>query len=1099
MHCRGIPDQDAWLIRTDASGTKLWDEKYGGNDGDYALSVAETDDGGFIFTGGTVINVPSTTLWIVRTDGTGNELANVTLGGGVQNEGCSIKPVAGGGFAVGGITYSYGAGDAQGWLIRVSEDTGVLYNRSTLVSTNLLAGLNVTSITDFDYEATVLGGTSIRVQFSQDNATWYDSVGQEGGYEELQSALGSIDLSQLNWSGPNFYYKAVLISEGEFGPTLKFIGVSYGVMLTSGSGISQEIVVEDPGRWMTLDWSADTPAGSTILIQIRNGSGSAELDQKEFSGPSGPDSYYTLTGSEIAAHQNEGSKIQFKVLMDTTDADNIPVLYNLSASFNYMPTLSAAKVSPNDGNQDTVFNFSLSYTDLNGAPPSRIHTVIGGENYSMNATDPMDDDWTDGKDYFMRTKLGVGEHTYWFSTSDGELNYSTAPKLVVVSSEILAKIVVGPAIATLDIGDQQRFSASGYDLENESVPITPGWSVNGGGTIDYTGLFTAETSGTWTVYAKVSDILGTATVVVREEENGSGENGDENETLLHLRSISVLPKKQKIRMGDSLSFNATGVKADGDTMNVSVTWAVNGGGVIDENGTFTAVSPGTWTVYANVSTISGMTIVTVSDGVLDKIVVTPSVSEVDLNESIDFTARGFDEHGLEVDIDPRWDSDGGGTIYGKGVFTPTEIGDWTVYANASGVSGSAKVKAGRIGRIEVTCDADTIEIGGRTQYKIGFNEWTRFTARGFDPEGNEVKFTPRWDVKGNSDFIEQDGTFTGRQNGTWTVTAEFWDVTGYANITVKSGSGTPGDDDIEPTGDDEPEEKEDDFVERVRKKLRESPELIAIIAGAIVVLLIIIMVVSALLKRRRKQSVDEDEDEDELEELDADIVMKPELPGKRKGKSKGKGRRGAGGKTVTRPKKKRTKPKREPKSEKEEEIYDDFMNEWEDLEAVSEHTAWEITDQDLEEERAVKKKRVSGRYGEWEEDDWADWEDDWVVDDEYEDDYEEEEERPVKKGRYSRYCDDDYWLDDEDEEDDYDDDDEYYDEEDYDDEDYEDEYDDDQYEDEDDYQYDDDEYWDKDEGDEEGYSGKDRSRSNKRAKRKKKDISEEWDSFWDEQ
>ena len=85
----------------------------------------------------------------------------------------------------------------------------------------------------------------------------------------------------------------------------------------------------------------------------------------------------------------------------------------------------------------------------------------------------------------------------------------------------VATVVVSPSSATLDQVATQAFSATAYDSGGIVIPGTVfAWSViNGGGTIDGSGLFTAgTTAGSYagTVKATASGINGLATVTVNE-------------------------------------------------------------------------------------------------------------------------------------------------------------------------------------------------------------------------------------------------------------------------------------------------------------------------------------------------------------------------------------------------------------------------------------------------------------------------------------------------------------------------------------------------------------------------------------------------------
>jgi hypothetical protein len=83
----------------------------------------------------------------------------------------------------------------------------------------------------------------------------------------------------------------------------------------------------------------------------------------------------------------------------------------------------------------------------------------------------------------------------------------------------LDHIVVTPASAIVVVGGKQQFTALGYDIDNNPIPNLPfTWNVvNGGGTIDTSGIFTAGVvEGTYhdSVEASISGITGYASVEV---------------------------------------------------------------------------------------------------------------------------------------------------------------------------------------------------------------------------------------------------------------------------------------------------------------------------------------------------------------------------------------------------------------------------------------------------------------------------------------------------------------------------------------------------------------------------------------------------------
>jgi hypothetical protein len=109
-----------------------------------------------------------------------------------------------------------------------------------------------------------------------------------------------------------------------------------------------------------------------------------------------------------------------------------------------------------------------------------------------------------------------------------ELDETNNNATVSINVEVgpLASIVVVPQSAALELNETQQFNATGYDAYNNDVPISPTWDSNSGGTIDQSGLFTANYPGTWSVYANQSDISGVATVIVQVNETADTDSDD---------------------------------------------------------------------------------------------------------------------------------------------------------------------------------------------------------------------------------------------------------------------------------------------------------------------------------------------------------------------------------------------------------------------------------------------------------------------------------------------------------------------------------------------------------------------------------------------
>ena len=351
---------------------------------------------------------------------------------------------------------------------------------------------------------------------------------------------------------------------------------------------------------------------------------------------------------------------------------------------------------------------------------------------------------------------------------------------VTVTAGVLASITVTPDPATLPVAGTQLFSAVGRDARGNVVAITPTWSVAaGGGTISAAGAFVAgRVPGTYphTVTATSGGLTGTATVIV---------------TAGALATITVTPTPVTLAIGGTQTFTAVGRDESGNVVAFVPTWSVvAGGGAISAAGAFTSgVVPGTFanTVQAASGGVAGHATVTVVEGTVAAITVTPNPVTVPVQGTQSFTAVATDAGGNILNVTPTWAVvAGGGTIGGDGLFTAgTTLGTFanTVTATSGGVTGSATVTVGvgALASITVTPPEATLAIGGVQQFR----------AVGTDAGGNPVAFTPVWTVLAGGGSIGVTGAFTaGFVTGTFahTVQASSGSVAGTASVVVVPGA-----------------------------------------------------------------------------------------------------------------------------------------------------------------------------------------------------------------------------------------------------------------------------------------------------------------------
>ncbi|MBM7560374.1 Ig-like domain-containing protein [Marinitoga litoralis] len=127
---------DYWIIKLDSNGNLEWQKTFGGSNWDYAQSIEQTTDGGFIVAGYTWSNDGDVTgnhglysydYWIIKLDENGNLEWQKTFGGSDSDSAHSIEQTTDGGFIVAGSTRSYDGdvtgdkGDYDYWIIKLDE------------------------------------------------------------------------------------------------------------------------------------------------------------------------------------------------------------------------------------------------------------------------------------------------------------------------------------------------------------------------------------------------------------------------------------------------------------------------------------------------------------------------------------------------------------------------------------------------------------------------------------------------------------------------------------------------------------------------------------------------------------------------------------------------------------------------------------------------------------------------------------------------------------------------------------------------------------------------------------------------------------------
>lgn len=153
----GAGGYDFYFIRTDATGAVMWSKTYGGTEDEfgYGNNLGQLGDGGFIITGYTFsFGAGNADVYLVKTNGNGNVLWSKTYGGALNDYGYAVQQTPDGGFIINGSTQSFSSiGNFDMFLIKTDQN-GNLQWAKTYGGNSQDNGYAVETTSDGGYVAT---------------------------------------------------------------------------------------------------------------------------------------------------------------------------------------------------------------------------------------------------------------------------------------------------------------------------------------------------------------------------------------------------------------------------------------------------------------------------------------------------------------------------------------------------------------------------------------------------------------------------------------------------------------------------------------------------------------------------------------------------------------------------------------------------------------------------------------------------------------------------------------------------------------------------------------------------------------------------------
>jgi uncharacterized delta-60 repeat protein len=127
----GAGYSDFYVVKLDSGGNVQWTKTIGGSYEDIAYSIIQSSDGGYVFAGYTSsFGAGSRDIFVVKLDSSGNVQWTKTIGGSYDDEAGSIIQSSDGGYVVAGYTSSFGAGDADIYVVKLDANGNVCFSQN---------------------------------------------------------------------------------------------------------------------------------------------------------------------------------------------------------------------------------------------------------------------------------------------------------------------------------------------------------------------------------------------------------------------------------------------------------------------------------------------------------------------------------------------------------------------------------------------------------------------------------------------------------------------------------------------------------------------------------------------------------------------------------------------------------------------------------------------------------------------------------------------------------------------------------------------------------------------------------------------------------
>jgi hypothetical protein len=383
----GAGDNDAFLVKTDASGNIQWAKTYGGASNDGAFSVQQTSDGGYIMAGYThSFSAGGWDASLIKTDASGNIQWAKTYGGSSDELPYSVQQTSDGGYIVAGWTLSFGAGNFDFFLIKTDANGNVQWAKTYGGWNNDLA-FSVQQTSDGGYivagETWSFGAGLYDIFLiktdANGNVQWaktYGGISSEGAYSVQQTSDGGYIVAGFTASFGAGLSDVFLVKTDASG-NLQWAKTYGGTSRDEAYSVQQT----SDGGYIVAGWTLSFGAGNFDFFLIKTDANGNVQWAKTYGG-SGNDSARSVQQTSDGGYILAGYTLSFgaggnDIFLIKTDANGD--IGSCGIVGNASPTVGTPSVTVTTVNTPPLSVSSLSLTPGSPSPDTTSPTLIVSE------------------------------------------------------------------------------------------------------------------------------------------------------------------------------------------------------------------------------------------------------------------------------------------------------------------------------------------------------------------------------------------------------------------------------------------------------------------------------------------------------------------------------------------------------------------------------------------------------------------------------------------------------------------------------------------------------------------------------------------------